>query len=263
MVSEKNMKLTFLKIFLIFLKTFQLVTSQNEYVMCYYDYLSEYLGYTCNLRIYNPNGLNNFIEINGTHMAGMTNNDVKVISEAHGSVSKNFPSIICSQFKNIQYILMAGTQIQRLDDYSFESCKNVTQINFFRSNITQLSEKTFESNENLVELQLDGNMLEELPPNIFSPLKNLGLLSMRSNNLKFISSDAFSLHQKLEALDFSYNQIYAVDEKFIDNTAVALIIMEGNLCANSLIFDDTPSRSELRAALRTCFENYENMMIGQ
>lgn len=255
------MKLNIRAFLWIFFASFQNILGQNEYIVCSYGFINS--EYACTLLIYNPNGLNNFLQINGTHVAGMTDGHVSLIVQANGALSKNIPSIICSKFANVQNIELRGIQIQKVDDYSFRNCTNMAYLNLYSNKINEIHEKTFERNEKLSVLYLYSNQLEELPQNLFSPLKDLKTLWIDRNKLKVISSSSFSIHPKLTRFDAEYNQINAIDEKFIDNVAVTRLDMSGNVCANTVITDNSASRDSMRAALRVCFENYQKLTTGK
>jgi len=58
-------------------------------------------------------------------------------------------------------------------------------------------------------------------------------------NLEVISYDSFLVHPFLEYIYLPNNQIDAIDEKVIDNTAVITIDMRNNTCANTSISDSS------------------------
>ena len=73
---------------------------QNEVLSCNYK-IDSFYGYTCELTIQNPNGLNNFLIIVGKHLDGKTNDDVRNVISIYGSNTTNVPSIICKLFGNV------------------------------------------------------------------------------------------------------------------------------------------------------------------
>jgi len=286
-----------------------IICGQNELISCEYHAISS--GYTCNLKITNPNGFNNFTAINGTHLTGMADNDVKIIISNSQSNTLNVPSIICEKFKNAETINLYLSKIRRIDDYSFEKCKKLLYLELISNLITVIDEDAFEENVNLQKLYIGLNPITDLPEDLFEPLKNLTVLSFSRSeisilrpewfeplgnlktlsiyenpieifpkkifeplknlsvlysykcNLKEIHSDSFGVHPYLKTISFHLNQIDAIDERIIDNTNVTNFYMTMNLCADVNITDTSASRESMRTALKTCFENYEELYPGK
>ncbi|KAL7043361.1 hypothetical protein ACKWTF_001467 [Chironomus riparius] len=269
----------------IFLVKFNSIYGQDEMMQCrYYNHTSGL--YSCDLTIYNPNGLNNFTAINGTHLSGKTDALVKSIFRDQIFVTPNIPSIICKQFQNLEYLNFPLAGIQKLDSSSFIDCKKITEIYLFSNQISQIGENTFENCQNLIYVYLHFNKIRQLneksfygaskvkflylhynpiqnfPKNIFNPLTNLVYLYAYSTNLTVIHSNSFGVHLKLTLIDLQNNQIDAFDERIIDKTTVSIIDMTNNTCANKKITDTTMLRGSMRLAMKTCFLNYENLTMG-
>ncbi|XP_070505241.1 serine protease gd-like [Chironomus tepperi] len=75
---------------------------------------------------------------------------------------------------------------------------------------------------------------------------------MYSNKLTIIDAASFGVHKNLKLIYLHNNKISQIDEKFIDNTAVNWINMEGNMCSNK----ELGGIERIKASLKTCFENY-------
>jgi len=129
--------------------------------------------------------------------------------------------------------------------------------------LTHLRVEWFRNLINLKTLNLFSNQLEDLPRNIFNPMQRLRDLNVNFNQLKVIHSDWFGVLPNINSVSFRGNQINAVDERFIDNTGVRWFDMLNNLCVSEIIFDESPSRQQMRDALQTCFINYENLYPGE
>jgi hypothetical protein len=67
----------------------------------------------------------------------------------------------------------------------------------------------------------------------------------------------------LKRLEVYNNQINAIDEKLIDNSGLEWIDTRNNSCSSKEIADDSTNRDTMRAELRVCFENFENLMAGK
>lgn len=259
---------------------------QDEMIQCrYYNYSSSV--YACDLTIYNPKGLNNFTIINGIHMSGKSNALVKYIFRDQIFVTPTIPSVICKQFTNLERILLYPAKIQKLDKYSFSDCKKVIRIYLYNNEIHQIGENTFSNCQSLINLylynnrinqldeksfygaasvqylNLENNPIENFPKNIFRPLTGILRITAHSTNLTILHSESFGVHLNLSQLYLQNNKIEAFDERIIDKTAVNLIDMTNNLCANKSINDTTMMRDSMRLAMKTCFLNYENLTIGK
>ncbi|KAL7043522.1 hypothetical protein ACKWTF_001552 [Chironomus riparius] len=102
---------------------FYLILINGQELTC--DYKIDAFGYSCNLKIQNPNELNNFTVINGKHLEGKTNDNVEYISCYYPSKSKNWPAIICEKFINTTRIDIDTVGIENLDRNSFPNCKKL------------------------------------------------------------------------------------------------------------------------------------------
>jgi len=292
----------------IFLSNLNFIRGQSEVLSCSYSGSTN--SYTCSLTIINPNGLNNFTGINGMHLSGMTDEDVRYVYGAAGS-TPNIPSIICEKFKNTQKIEIFARGLQIIDEDSFQNCKNLTHLNLYNNKIRQFHKNAFKENPELNQLllwfneitelpedpftnlqklvrldfesnnitvlpenifnpltgldvlYLEKNLIEILPTNIFSSLKNMTTFWIYSNKLKIVHADSFGLLPKLKTVQMYSNQIDAIDEKFINNTGINRFDVRYNLCLSKDISDTTASRGTMRADLKICFENYEEIMSGK
>ena len=135
------MKFVIILLFVIKLNT---IYSQNGAIRCNY-FMSEH-GYACNLHINNPNGWNNFTEITGVHMTNMGNADVRNIVRLSSSSTTNIPSIICDTFPFTTRMDLRVIRIERIDEYSFKSCKNLSYLEFFSNRIAHIDEFAFSTN---------------------------------------------------------------------------------------------------------------------
>ena len=191
------------------------IFGQEEFLHCNY-YVELTNEYTCPLKIFNPYGLNNFTGINGTHLSGMTDEDVRYVYGAAGSNTPNIPSIICDTFKNTQKIEILARGVQIIDEDSFQNCKNLTHLdlknnkirqfhkNAFKENqklnqlllwfneITELPEDPFSNLQKLVRLDFESNKITKLPENIFNPLTGLDVLYLEKNSIEVLPTNIFS-----------------------------------------------------------------------
>ena len=209
-------------------------TSFGQELSCYYNNYSS-SGYTCDLKIINPNGFNNFTGIDGAHLGGMTNEDVRRIISNNGSTT-NVPSIICETFKNATRIELRSIGIQSIDENSFRNCKKLEYLDLDANKIEKMDEALFIENLELNELSLlynqlttlpanvlknqrkllrlglSVNKISDLPENVFDSLENLDFMGLYGNQIKSLRVGWFEKLEKLTRLNLDSNQIEELPE---------------------------------------------------
>lgn len=204
------MSLRILIVSLILFINFQLIFTQNDGLTC--RYFEDHFGYNCELIIQNPNEFNNFTEIGGEHMDGKSDSDVKGVS-VHRSITTNIPAIICEKFNNIQRARFESSGIERIDDYSFNQCTNLTNLKIMYTMVKRIDKNAFKENSALESLSIDDAELSTMPNNVFSNSgKKLKFLSLQKNSFKAIKVEWFQTLVRLEELRLDYNQIEEIPE---------------------------------------------------
>ena len=202
--------------FVILIIFVNLHSSLGQFVSCSYRIFSNL--YSCDLTIQNPNGLNNFASIGGTHLSGMTDNDVRRILRVAGSNTTNFPSIICEKFQSVTRFDMSGINIQAIDEYSFKNCKKLQHLYLENNNIKKVDEKAFNENIDLLVLNFPFNQLSELSENVFKSLQKLVILDIGVNKISDLPQNIFSSLKRLHSLSLPSNQIKNLRiEWFLEN----------------------------------------------
>ncbi|XP_037031021.1 carboxypeptidase N subunit 2-like [Bradysia coprophila] len=226
------------------------VIAQQSSLRCTY---ALYGGtYTCDLTINNPNGFNNFTEIEGIHLEGHTNADVTTVYRVSG-VSTNVPSIICEQFPNLDSIGMYFTGLIAIGDSDFAGCTRVTELGLSANSISSISADAFVTLPNLVDINLDTNSLTTLPENVFSnqrnledldlsfnpfqdipagvfrPLENLQYLHLISANLNAINNQWFSANDRLIYLTLAENRVTLSQDSFNGLEALRTLDLGSNM----------------------------------
>lgn len=183
-----------------------------------------------------------------------------------------------SKFTNMKYLSFAANKLTTLHENLFANHKELLALSLQENEITFLPPNIFKSLYKLQHLRLDANKIQSLAPGLFSNLHNLERLDLYNNEiselpkgvfsslvnlkelwfyrnkLKEINSDSFGIHRRLTHIYLYENFIDAVDEKFIDNTAVEELNMEGNVCDKDFI----KTRADMKEKLRNCFSNFRS-----
>jgi len=200
------MKLKIILLVLIFLN-FKSSFAQSGKLSCNYFLSGSF--YTCYLTISNPNGLDNFVGVNGTHSGSYTDNDVKNITiyVSSNSVSTNIPSILCEKFKNVATISYNRIGIKRIGVNSFKSCSKVQRINLENNEISEIHEQAFAGNSELQFLEFSGNKMTTLTENLLVNQTKLQSLDFCSNLISDLPENIFKNLQNLKSLSLCWNQI--------------------------------------------------------
>ena len=166
----------------------------------------------------------------------------------------SLPEKIFSNQKALWYLYLNENQLSCLPSKIFMPFTKLKELGLSRNKIQSLNKKWFENLQSLVYLYLSSNKIQNLPKNVFINLKKLEYLFLKNNQLTTIHSDSFGNHENLKFIYLNSNQINAIDAKFINNTAVSVIEMDGNICNNEII----ETKTEMKEKLKNCTMNYES-----
>lgn len=103
-------------------------------------------------------------------------------------------------------------QLSFLEPSSFNKNMKLKEISMNYNSIKFLPTEIFQNNVDLETLRLHGNNLKSLQRNIFMNNFNLRWIELGENQLTFIHSNVFEKLQKLEFVDFSFND--CIDDTF-------------------------------------------------
>ncbi len=225
--------------------------AQEPFLSC--DFLPPFSSviYDCILTIHNPNGLNNFTEIDGIHQDGLVNDDVTVLRGVNG-VSTNIPKIICDTFPNLLLFEFINTVASEIDDSSFEKCSQLTDLRLRWNRISSITSNAFSSlrdvinidlsfnllttlpgdvfanQGNLVTLQLGSNVLQDIPVDLFRSLENLNLLDLAMSNLNESISQLLVTNRRLDTLVLSSNRLSVLEDSFVGLEFLRFLGLEHN-----------------------------------
>lgn len=241
---------------ILFVAGFHYGSTQTPRIECEY-YEADY-DYVCELHITNPNGLDTFTSIGGTHLAGFGNADVVRIIRDVSSYTTNIPSIICNTFPNLASFDFHNDFIASINDNALRGCTNLHMLSLSWNNIASLSTNAFRYTTGLWMLYLDNNRLSSLPDTLLSSETQLISLNLNGNSLSTLHFSAFGDHPNLSYLSLSRNTITAFDERIVNYSNLYSLEFTGNTCASGDFIDETENRDTIRGALAVCFQNYRN-----
>jgi Leucine-rich repeat (LRR) protein len=183
------------------------VTSiQAQDLECLYEQRNPQSPYTCDLRIDNPAGSDDFTAIPGVHLTGRSNADVELVNVVNQN-TPIIPAIICRQFPNLRELFMPGSNVERLTDNAFLSCLNLRTIALIFNSLTEIPDNVFRNNWQLETIYLSWNSIEQIGTNAFTGSR-MRQIELDSNNLGRIDSSWFeSVNDTLNVLNIMSNGI--------------------------------------------------------
>ena len=198
---------------------FYAVISKESYIKCNYR-IDEDHGYTCNLKIHNPAGLNNFNVITGDHLNHFNNDEVRFLFknyewEGH---TINIPKIICEQFPNLKDITLRNIKLERIDNDSFSKCKKLLEILSRHNNLNVIEENALLENTELRLIRITMNEKPlELPEEFFINQKKVELICLDSNKITDLPKNIFKSQKQLQELCLGYNNIRELRPEWFEN----------------------------------------------
>lgn len=213
---------------------------------------SEGEGYTCQLLITNPNGWDNFTSIGGNHIGWNRNGDVVTLRRNAGSFTRNFPSIICNTFRNIENFYFWGDFVTEIGENSFSGCMRLRHLIISNHEIERIADNAFRNNVVLRHVAINQNYITDLPINLFTSMNTLEQVNFERNFLQVLHSETFGHQPNFGFLQMNNNLISAFDERLIDNTRIGSVELNRNQCADISV----NIRDLIRPALQRCFDNY-------
>lgn len=119
--------------------------------------------------------------IDGEHMNGKTNNDVKIF-EADDQTMRYLPAELENFFPNLQGIKVVKSGMKELTGENLKYLPNLEFCDFSSNEIESLDdENVFIFNSKLKEISFDENKIKFVSENIFEPLLDLTVLSFKNN----------------------------------------------------------------------------------
>lgn len=188
------------------------VVAQQPSLNCSYFLVGEM--YACDLTIRNPNGFNNFTQIEGVHFQGYINADLELLYRGGGSESTNVPSIICETFPNLRRMQLYNLGVTEIDDTAFIGCSRLSELGLSSNRISSISASAFVHLVDIRDVNLSDNLLTTLPDNVFTSQTNLTTLDMSLNPFHDIPVELFRPLENLERLYLSYANLNAINNRW-------------------------------------------------
>ena len=264
--------------------TFVVTQSQHIKVQCNFLWFpGSTTNYVCelsDLSITENDILNQNFTFGGQHVSGLSNNDVIRVNLTSSQVPVIFSQVflafssltrldVSSRLTHIQpnafsdarsltHLSLPNNLLTTLPAAAFAGASNLIFLNLRFNSIDFIHENAFSASNLLDFINLDYNKLREIFPNVFRPLIRLDTIYLRNNFIERLHGDLFSHNQQLYIMSFLYNQINAIDRRFLDQVSEpGLLIFGGNLCTNNVFAN--VSKEVILAGLERCFENYEKV----
>ncbi|KAL7014365.1 hypothetical protein ACKWTF_015886 [Chironomus riparius] len=181
------------------------------------------------------------------------------------SVGEDIPENAFSHLTELTTLSLTGLGITSLHKDTFKSQTALKMLSIQSTSLVIIHPELFASQANLVDLELRYNKIEQLPAGIFTPLVNLGMsniifgLKVSGNKVKRLNINSFGEHQHLQYLDFSANEIDAIQRGLFSqfNSNIYRANFNLNVCINKLIANATNLNED--ESLQWCFDSWEGI----
>lgn len=106
---------------------------------------------------------------------------------------------------------LSNNSIYKIDNNTFMTSMKINNLNLSRNHLENITKSTFGLLQYLIDLNLSHNNISELQPDVFHSLFGLTKLYLNDNNIKAVPKGIFNRSISVEIVDFSNNQINAID----------------------------------------------------
>lgn len=249
------------------------------FIECEYTHI-EVIGYHCIMTIYNVRGYNNYKEIEGYHLDNFDNSDV-VFVEAYQQQTTIIPSIICSQFINLQMLYFGFNGVDEIFNGNLDECRNLEYLNIESNYLRIIPEMVVQYSENLHTLTFDNNQISVIAENAFIGTKTstlrlesnlltdfnvkwfnginetLQILTIRNNSFTSLPEDSFENLRNLQELEIGFNEFLDISDYTFNGLSKLLFLSLSNCNIRNLKltwFNDLTSLGSL-------FLNYNRLTL--
>lgn len=204
--------------------------------------------YSCRLDSMNVATENDFVNLNGNHMAPRTDADVMRVTFNHGRMTTAFPVMIFDRFPNLDTVFITGNL--NVERFSIQRCQRLRILSFEgpANAITRLQSNVFNNCVNLQEFLMQRTSVTALDVNFFAGAPNLRRIAIPRNQIQNLPFGIFNGLTRLEQLDIERNQIATFDARIFQGLTALRTIQCGQLL-NRLwpgsLFSNLPSLVEI------------------
>lgn len=182
-------------------------------------------GYTCTLNGVEHVNREDSVEISGTHLDNMNNDDVESVIV----INSNTPFIIEELFEvfpNINYLQVTTSHLQSI---RIPETANLRSFYALLNNITRIDADSFRGQTNLESLTLYSNMITEIDDAAFDDLINVRTAAFVNNQIRDLNERTLSRLFSAQTIDFERNQLTRIDENvFANNAGLQRLYLEFN-----------------------------------
>ncbi|KAG5666389.1 hypothetical protein PVAND_014418 [Polypedilum vanderplanki] len=197
----------------------------DPWINCNYNMQGD--QYSCTLSTHNPNGFNDFTEIEGDHLPDRANADVVSVTALYQN-TRIIPSILCQSFPNLRSMLFMMSNLEDLMEESFTNCANLEILYFHNNRINGIPDFTFRSNANLRQIDVGMNWIENLNENSFTGSRLINI-DIDANRLTSFNQNWFtSINSTLQTIDIVGNRISSLESNGFSNLRGLTILLLGN-----------------------------------
>jgi hypothetical protein len=158
------------------------------------------------------------------------------------------PKEIYKTFKNLVYLTMLWTSLEKLEPNFFDGAKKLKYFWLRRSEVTELDAGTFIKAGNLKYINLKYNLIRFIHKNSFDGLSELIEINLKFNHVQMIHYKTFSALTSLDKLFLNNNNGYVCISKDFDLTAT---------------IDKKLYYQAIENCLKTCHDNYIDEMMDR
>lgn len=192
--------------------------------------------------------VNDFVNLNGNHMASRTDADVTRVTFNHGRMTTAFPVIVYDRFPNLDTVFITGNL--NVERFSIQRCERLRILSFEgpANAITRLYNTFFVNCVNLQEFLMQRTIVSALDVNLFAGAPNLRRIVIPRNQIQTLPVGIFRGLTRLEHLDIERNQIVTFDAQIFQGLTALRTIQCGQLLNRiwpGSLFSNLPSLVEI------------------
>lgn len=185
---------------------------ETQSISCKYDvrrtyaYIYNYTHYSCEVQIDAWRDFESFSSIEEGHEDEKTDDDVKYLELiADNSKLKEFSSLFCDTFQNLEIMKIEKLKIKSIDDDSLQKCEILKRLVFKLNDIRYFPENFLSENAQLIDFEFSFNKIKSIPEDAFEMLENLQILNLKNNQLEYLPDGIFKALSNLQQLCLDEN----------------------------------------------------------